>query len=680
MRTFLVILCFSLEAFFVQALSNVGLEGSETKKLNDWKIDGTDISLEEEKSPDSQRKRDPGYYYDKPNRFISNNYFPPSRHIYTGRVVNKLHKQVNRPFNQYGPPKHGSSSPNHNHPTATNTILNQDVPIPIRQTEFVEESSIASQNNLPFGQHTANYLPPKNQKLPSSTAPHLFSNQNHDFPRLHQQLQLQLQQQQQLNQLKQEQREQQLLQHQQQQLNHVQQQQLTQVQQEQFNQLQQQFNQLQQQQSNQVQQQDIQLQIGDQNSFGQDFNTFSQQQNGFHNQQISDAALFLSQNAPAISQLYETPAHNQNYAPYNQESQQRGHNWITSQNLQVPTQNDLSNQQLPSHSSEILNTQRTLEDIKSLEKDRLISQLRLQLSNRENAARFVENNEDIGSTQNQHSLSEVSPFSPSNPSQKFEHIGTSFSQSESFSSPSTAIGSSGYPTIYPPPVVVQPTKPPVLSTSSPPISTILPPNHSNSESGSTQIGSSLPAPENTKPPTTSAYPNYGGFVPTLVTPANFVPNIPSFGTALFPPSVIKPTENAPTHFGIPIPTLLDENPVHPSLNPPTTLKPTSISLQPGISTVSIPLGPIHHFPSHPQVIKPSLIPIVPAATSVHPTYGIHPAVINPSFVYKPVKVYPVYHYPHLGYSSPVRKSIYSTTIKQPWSYAPSYGQAKPIWK
>ncbi|XP_031781346.1 integrator complex subunit 3 homolog [Nasonia vitripennis] len=608
--------CFLVfEIFLVFAEHQGGINESKIKNLEDLKLDDSDI-LSSEKTPEAQRKRDPGYYYSKTERFTFGGHHGYPRPGYSGRIVNRLQNQVNRPFKHYGPPNQQGPAYNYepNKSIPSETLSNQDIPSPIRDTDFVEESPIASQNNQPFGQHTANYLPPQNQKLPASNAPHLFSNQHHDFSGGHQQFQ--------------------------------------------------------------NQQQSQRLQLNNQNSLSQDFDTANP--NDFQNQQISDAAIFLSQNAQAISNLYGAPAPNENYAPHNQEFEQIESNQRpsqhNSQSLNFQAKNidqSLGFQgQLPSYASGLLNTQETLEKIQSLEKDRIIAQLQQALSNRESAARHNENINDYSQRENlQVVTSQIPSINEPSISQQTPFLPTSTS-------------STGYQGFYAPPR-------PVTTTALPPVSfpttvsttTTHPPNHGFSGSGSTQIGNKLPVPSNSRPTIVNAgFPQYAGFVPTFVS-TGFIPSSPAYATTLIPTTSLKPADNSPTHFGIPIPTLQGPKPPthQPPSTTPATTKPSNIPSRPSTPTFSIPLGPVPTF-LQPPIVKPKPIPVIPAATPVHPTYGIHPAVVNPSFVYKPVKVFPVYYYPNIAYQS-IHKPVASIPT-HPWSYAPSFTQTKPssIWK
>ena len=628
--------CFLIaEVFFVLADHKVESKAPIDKKLEDVKQEDVTLSdidfLTNEKLSDAQRKRDPGYYYGRSNSFPFRNNHGFGRNGYRGRIVTRLQSQINRPFKQYGPPSQEGQSlrpePSQS-TTPSNIIINQGIPSPIRWNDFAEESPIASQNNEPFGQHTANYLPPQNQKLPAPTSGQLFSNVNHDFP-----------DQQQLH-----------LQHQQ----------------EQF--------------TSQQLQQRPQLQDDNQNFLGQDFNTLNQNfgQNEFTDQQISDATLFLTQNAQAISNLYGAPAPNQNYAPNNQEFEQieQQQQFQPSLNLQVSTaQTQGFPAQLPSYATGILNGHESFQNVQSIEKDRLIAQLQQALSNRQKSGRLVQNinNNNFGQTESLAAAS--SQFSAVRPSNSFV--------------PSTTLSTLDFQGYYG-------SSTPITSTTQTPLAatptittttTTVQPSPGSSGAGTTQIGTSLPAPGGLKPTVVNpVFSQYGGFVPTFFAPS-FVPSIPSYGTTLFPATGLKPAESSPTHFGIPIPTFQGQKPSRPtqpaSTTPSTTKPPSHPPSRPSTPTFSIDLGPVRPVgtPVQPPVIKPNPVPVFPAATPVHPTYGLHPAVFNPAFVYKPVKVVPVYYYPNVAYQH-LQKPVAAAAATQPWSYAPSYTQTKPlgIWK
>lgn len=526
----------------------------------------------------------------KPYRYISSGYYGSGRHRYRGRIT-KLQSQVHRPFSQYGPPpsQESSSLSHESHFSSSgNNIVNQETPAPMKFNSFAEENPISSQNNQPFGQDTANYLPPKNQKLPEYSEPHIFSNHHHDFP------------------------------------------------QQQFQQQQQQYYQEQQQQHYQEQQQQ-QYQFEHQDFLRQNQNFGSNQ---FQNQQqISDAAQFLSQNAQAISNLYETPAPNQNYGPANQQIEH------VDQHLHQSNQQGLSLQvnsqpgfqgSLPSYASGVINNQDNSENSQSIERDRLISQLQIQLSNQETSGK-------------------------NNNYPQSDNLAISISPSHQGS----------YQGFYDPTPAASPATPaPILL--SPTTSTTLQPSSSVVEH--TQIGS-LTAAHGLRPAIVNpSFSQFGGFVPSFVSPSGFVPNVPIHGSPLFPATSLKPVADSPTHFAIPLPAFdVPQRPVH--LPPSSVTRPQSDTPHhPGTSTINIPLGPVNTLlpPLNTPIVKPNPVPIIPADTPVHPAY--HPTVVNPSLIYKPVKVYPVYYYPSVTY--PVRKLVGAAASAHPWSYAPSYAQRR----
>lgn len=143
------------------------------------------------KNSETLRRRDSGYSYPKPDRVRSR---------FQGRYTMRLPSNAIKPFNTYGPPKQTSlhlfikpsqhrrpqnqqhrnkySTDNirflHNSPTANTKF---EIPSPIRVADFVTSSPIASQNDEPFKQNTANYLPPKNQKVPTHSTLSQYSTQ-----------------------------------------------------------------------------------------------------------------------------------------------------------------------------------------------------------------------------------------------------------------------------------------------------------------------------------------------------------------------------------------------------------------------------------------------------------------------------------------------------------------------
>lgn len=561
-----------------------------------------------------QKKRDSGYSYRRPahHALASRARFQVGQS--GGRIVNRHPAQINRPVTKYGPPGYHNSSPTrvtslhgqqhrdklqfhgqHQHSSNLDGRpggpFEQEVPSPIRQVDFVEPNPISSQNDEPFAAHSANYLPPHNQKLPGPSTPQIFAPVH------------------------------------------------------------------------QGQQQLANFQNGD----------VGQPQG-----QISDAALFLSQNAQAIQQLYGAPPNEQDFAPNADQFLGHAHNQVQSPNSQLQASFEATSQSpqnfpgpLPSYASGTLTAQETLEQIQSLEKDRLIAQLQRQLlatqaqAQAQNVAgRYAEN--QPGFVQNQDLLASIGQRITkihglnAAGTVNFASGNTAFNQSP-FLPGTTTIGP-GFPLSYGPSTTVRPstTTAATTTTTAATTSTTVQPPRPAKPDGTSQLGSSLPQVPQV----------YGGLVPFLPAAAAFVP---SYGPAfLAPASPLTPIHtpspsSSPTHFGLPIPT--DHKPAAGH----TPAPPTS-------STTPSSSPPLHPAPLHP--VTP-LHPVLPPAThahpppTTHPGYGLQTAVINP-LLYKPIKpVYPFYYYQNVAYQVP--KPALPT---YPWSYAPTYAtQAKPtqIW-
>lgn len=200
-----------------------------------------------------------------------------------------------------------------------------------------------------------------------------------------------------------------------------------------------------------------------------------------------------------------------------------------------------------------------------------------------------------------------------------------------------------------------------VTTTTPPPSSNNQPHH---DSGNNQ-GNNIPS---------VSYPfsQYGGFVPTLITGTNY----PNYGTNFVssntPNKPGQSTDTLPTHFAIPLPTLLPNfkpintgsNLPNPNLGKPSFITPVTVTRP------QIPFNNIHP-------IQP-IVPIVSTQNHAHPTYGIQPTtLVNPVLV-KPVKpIYPVYYYQNIAY--PLRKPLLPVS---PWNYAPAYSQRKSSknWK
>jgi len=440
---------------------------------------------------------------------------------------------------------------------------------------------------------------------------------------------------------------------------------------------------------------------------GQVHGTSSQNQNFVQaqNSQISDAALFLSENAQAIQQLYGAPASNQDFTPSNDQFQDAGN---PIHNLNNQFENASQNPEefhgaLPSYASGTLDSRKALEQIQSLEKDRLIVQLQQALAraraNPSTAGRYAQN--QVGFVQNQELLASISQqvnsHIPATPQPAaFGSGNTVFSPSTFL--PETTVNPLGFPVNYGVPATTQ--TPTTTTTTG--ILTTQSPSQSKGD-GTTQVVSSQPAsnqPGSSAPGSPTGIPVYGGFVPTFITGTNLVP---SYGTNIFTSGPVRPVqspETSPTHFGIPIPTEPPQKPMSGSVpSTPATIPPFSSPNRPGvaltpatITPVALPIQPIRPVAPFATPVHPiaSLLPVNP--TQVHPaqttpaitssvqhTYGVQTPLINP-VLYKPVKaVYPVYYYPvNLAYQ--LQKP---TSPRNPWNYAPSYttqtGPAK-IWK
>lgn len=567
---------------------------------------------------DVQRKRNSGYIHNKSNHISSNarlRFQGQSR----GRIVSKFPGQLSRPFTKYGPPNHSTSGPitqgyrsqQHrnklqHHVSQQQSIsfhdglAEQEIPSPIRNVDFAEINPIANQNNVPFGTHTANYLPPQNQKLPA------YSSTNNFVPQ------------------------------------------------------------------------------SSQSSHGTSLQNENLVQT--QNHQISDAALFLFENAQAIQQLYGAPANNQDFAPNQPQD-------ISNQNQFRDFESTFESSQefrgaLPPYASGTLN-QETLQQIQSLEKDRLIVQLQQALAQAQttpsaaeryaqNQASFIQNQELLESI-NQQVKSQIS--TPQTAVFGSENIAVSQSP---FLPGTTVNPLKGFPFNY-----GVSTTTPITPTTVAGIPITRPPQSSKSD-GSPQVSSQSGSAAAGSP---VGIPVYGGFVPTIITGTNLVP---SYGTGIF--TSVKPiqsSETSPTHFGIPIPTESSQKPAELAPSIPSTTTPSSISSanQPGaaftpvITPVTLPIQPIRPVatPLHPLAtpVHPvtSLLPtnqiypaqVTPAITSsIQHTYGTQTALINP-ILYKPIKtIYPIYYYPNVAYQ--LQKPSLSN---YPWNYAPSYTQTKP---
>lgn len=622
-----------------RAAQKAEVQKSKVTKLEAVDLGETEIEQDPEQ-PDVQRKRDSGHPYNKPSRISS---YPRVRFQANqprDQIASRILGQLSKPFTRYGPPNHSTATHGYRAQQQRNKLQHhvsqqqsisydvgstqQEVPSPIRNVDFANANSIASQNNEPFGIHTANYLPPRNQKLPAYSSTDGFTPQSYSPP--------------------------------------------------------------------------------SPSGHGLVQSTSSQSQSLVEpqNHPISDAALFLSQNAQAIQQLYGAPASSQDFAPSYDQIQDTG-NPIQNPNGQFGHLESTSSSPqefpsaLPPYASGTLSPQETLEQIQSLEKDRLIVQLQQALAQAESspsaeaAGRYAQNQASF--IQNQQLLASINQQMKSHVSTTPQTVAfaggnTAFSQSPFL--PGTTVNPLDFPFSYVPTTAQTPTTTTVTAV---PAAPSRPPQSSD---GTTQVASSLPAPN--QPGSSVGIPIYGGFVPTFVTGTNFVP---SYSNSVFtsgPVRPVQPSGSSPTHFGIPIPT---ESSQKPTTGPAASVSPSQpgLALAPAITPVVLPVQairpvatPLHPVttPVHP-IVTP-LHPVLPASPAqVHPaqatpavtssgvqhSYGLQAALINP-FLYKPVKaVYPVYYYSNVAYQLQ-RPAVPS----YPWSYAPSYAQAKPaqIWK
>ncbi|KYN02094.1 hypothetical protein ALC62_07084, partial [Cyphomyrmex costatus] len=634
------VICVSvLMLSLTQAKQKAEMQKSEVTKLE--VVNLGEIEVESNfKQFDVQRKRDSGYIYNRPSHVSSNARFRIQTHPSRSQIAFKVPGQLSRPFTKYGPPIHSTSNPaTHEYHAQQHRnklqydinqqqsssfggagLVEQEVPSPIRNVDFTEVNPIASQNNEPFGMHTANYLPPQNQKLPIYSSINNFDPQN----------------------------------------------------------------------------------IPNQ---GQIYGTNSQSQNFVQAQnQISDAALFLSENAQAIQQLYGAPASNQDFAPSNDQFQNIGNQFPNSNGqFESTSQNsEKYRSTLPSYASGTLNRQETLEQIQALEKDRLIFQLQQALAraqinpNANTAGRYAQN--QAGFIQNQDLLASISQQVNSRiPTTQPTTVGSgniAFSQSTFL--PDTTVNPLRFPVKYGIPTTTQT---PATSTVAEGVFTTQSSSQSSKGDNTVQVVPVSNQPGSSATGSPPGIPVYGGFVPTFITETNLAP---SYSTSIFTSGSFRP-ETSPTHFGIPIPTEPQHKPSGSAPSIPATTTPPLSSVSPSnrpgvvltpaaITPIALPIQPVRPVAPLATPIHPITTPLLPAnPTQVHPaqsipvtssvqqTYGVQTALINP-VLYKPVKaVYPVYYYPvNIPYQlqKPALPSY-------PWNYAPSYttqiGSAK-IWK
>lgn len=323
-----------------------------------------------------------------------------------------------------------------------------------------------------------------------------------------------------------------------------------------------------------------------------------------NNHQISDAALFLSQNAQAISELYGAPAPNQDYAPSDETFDQN--NQLAEQSEPHSQSNGLSQDfsgQLPGYASGILTNQETARNAQ-IDKDRLILQLQQALLQSQ-SARLSQ--ESFNQGQNDHFSSEEAKYG--------------------FSYGAQAGSSSTTPTI----------------------------------SNDGNLIASV------QPSQAQSFAQYGGFPSTLVTSSNVIPNIPNYNdgfNGLNSNVPIRPID-APTHFGLPLPSRPDQKPsLLPDsigmshLTPVIPARPAApdVLVQP-VSTPTQPARPLYlASPGTPvNPVTPIQSVVTPIIAHQGHAFGIQS--MNP-LVYKPLKsVYPFY-YPGQKALSPM----------QTWSY------------
>lgn len=650
------------------------------KSANETKIEklkNVDFGeMESDSDPDElQRKRDSGYNYEKPIRYNRPHYRSRNRERFS-----KHRNQLNRPFNFYGPPKTQETNlnqrPNNQYrePIQTSENSHQEVPQSMKNHNFAEKDPIPEQNDIPFLTGTANYLPPKNQKLPSSSTSNAFSEEQ-------------------------------------------------------------------------------------------------KHQNYLQDHRISDAALFLTQNAQSLSQLYGAPAPNQEYAPNNEYLNQLANQQQNVQNnLHSQMENVASTQRfpgpLPSYASGILNPQETLASIQSLEKDRLIAQLRLALENQAQLQDAVPLGRHSPVVVNHQSGNEDALAQQLVSPSVFGGERTAFGHASFLSG--SAISPSGFRITYGPPSSSQVPASPVTT---PTIRPQGPAAGDSSLSGSVGAGSIIPglvgpgavasgsarpgqiAPglegaDSLRPGSSSftpTFPQYGTYIP-LIPGTNFVGNVPAFGSGFLGTGLIPIPSNpssSPTHFGIPIPdqkpisgsptlsipankpvvqisgpghpvytintpvhptakpihpvatpgqpiypvsnpvhpVLPAANPIHPVAAPTQPIYPISNPVYPAANPI-LPAGnPIHPVaaPAQPiypisNPVHPVTTPAFPEVTQVRPTYGVQSNFLNSLFI-KPLKpVFPVYYYPN------VNQIPKPTLTTHPWNYAITHQQSKPNWK
>ncbi|XP_071575381.1 uncharacterized protein [Temnothorax nylanderi] len=641
MRLLLVIYVLILVVSVTQAKQKAEVQKSQVTKLDVVNLGEVEVESDFKQS-DVQRKRESGYTYNRPNRISSNARFRIQTHPSRSQIAFKVPGQLSRPFTQYGPPIHSTSG------STTHGYHAQ------QQHRDKLQHDVSQQQSIGFGGTGL-----MEQEVPSPI-------RNVDFAEVNP---------------------------------------IASQNDEPFG----------MNTANYLppQNQKLPAYISTDNfdsqripGRGQIHDTNLQSQNFVQAQnQISDAALFLADNAQAIQQLYGAPASNQDFAPSNDQFQDVGnpiHN-LNSQFESTSQNPEGFRGTLPSYASGTLDPRKTLEQIQSLEKDRLIVQLQQALvqaqTNPNVAGRYAQN--QAGFIQNQELLASISqqvnshiPTTPQ--SAAFGPGNTAFSQSTFL--PETTVNPLRFPVNYGIPTTTQT---PTTTTTAGILTTQSPLQPSKSD-GIAQAVSSHPASNQPGSSTTGSpagIPLYGGFVPSFITGTNF----PSYGTSIFTSGSVRPVqspETSPTHFGIPIPTEPPQKPVPGSApsTPATTipsLSPASSSNRPGfaLTPVALPIQPIRPVAPFATPVRPIVAPLLPAypaqvhpaqtaptvSSSVQHSFSVQNALINPA-LYKPVKaVYPVYYYP-VDIAYQLQKP---TSPSYPWNYAPSYttqtGPAK-IWK
>ncbi|KAK0163123.1 hypothetical protein PV327_006831 [Microctonus hyperodae] len=624
---------------FVICLSLIPLSWADNdnkeklETLDTGKLDTTamfDVDNDKENN-DAQRKRDPGYFYRRPDRPIKFESLRLSSG--PGRYATRFPTNILKPFNRYGPPKqtalhvflnnHQTSRPHNqryknryhgqhtndnnirfsgNNNSKENSYLNV-----LDSIKGIGSSSgsnpIASQNTEPFNHNTANYLPPKNQKLPIHSSNSNFQQSSVDLTTL------------------------------------------------------QRFN-----------------------------NNLKSQEFIKSSQQLSDASQFLTQNAHAISQLYKTPAANINYEPTSDEidaitnnqspnpnSQFQTFDLTTNQQsqLQQNTETLISQQKLPLYSSGIIGPYRTLEKIIAEEKDRLIHQLQQKLSSQSSSdsditIRYAQNNGNYYDTQKL-----LFNKLQNQDEQNAFNIANTAAIKPASTQPDTLLTSYGVPVHS----VTNHQTPSTISLTASAVSNSASVNRpqSTSSAGNSHVLTSVSTPS-TQPAATFPFPQYDSFVPTIIGNTNFVSGLPPHYDSTF---IATNPPNSPTHFTIPIGITNVNKPILGSI-PPTSgvLKPISF---PSIPSTPLSISPVNSlFPNPIQPVfpnAPTLTPLQkPIITNSHPSYGVQPTPVT-SVILRPVKpVYPVYYYPNAAYHLQKPALTLST---YPKLYSPTHLQTKP---